>query len=294
MKMKKSFLVLVFLSMIAVSKAQIGINTDNVRGVFHIDGKGNNSSTGVPSASQLEDDAVFKLTGDKQLVLGLGGIPSDNAQLHLFSKTKGLLLNKVELNSSSDVSTVPAPQRGMIVYNTKGQNDVIEDFHYFNGVKWNVARSTKMSGTTHLNLRTNLTITSSTAAEANAATLRGAMLDFTLTKSIPIKESGPYVFCIRVYGVCNTASISNLPQLFYIYMVRKSDKKVLDSSTHFTTVNFNTSLSFTSFLGASLTEGEDVEFYLAYQGANNVTYSFSARAESDTYPNRMSLFYWKL
>ncbi|MCT2406051.1 hypothetical protein NZD88_00605 [Chryseobacterium antibioticum] len=74
--MKKNILLLfVFLAFFSTN-AQVGINTPNPRAVFHIDGAKDNPITGVPSASQQNNDFVVTSAGR----VGIGTI-NPTAQL---------------------------------------------------------------------------------------------------------------------------------------------------------------------------------------------------------------------
>lgn len=53
---------LFFISTTAI--AQVGINTPNPQGTFHVDGNKNNSQSGIPSAEQMTDDFVVTKTGN--------------------------------------------------------------------------------------------------------------------------------------------------------------------------------------------------------------------------------------
>jgi|GEM_PF-5763519 len=51
---------------------------------------------------------------------------------------KGIFIPRVELRSTLDFNIVPIPEAGLLVYNTKTQNDVrANNFYYFDGTKWN-------------------------------------------------------------------------------------------------------------------------------------------------------------
>lgn len=84
MKTKLTYLV-VFTFCLNYCLAQIGINTDNPQGLFHIDGAKNNPATGVPNATQLLDDFVV----DKDGNAAIGKMPSSShkfdikGQLHV-------------------------------------------------------------------------------------------------------------------------------------------------------------------------------------------------------------------
>lgn len=78
--MRKKFLLLMGIFSIGITLyAQVGINTSNPQGVFHIDAKANNST--VPTAAELLDDVIVDAEGK----LGIGMIPSptDNSKLQI-------------------------------------------------------------------------------------------------------------------------------------------------------------------------------------------------------------------
>ena len=68
--------------------------------------------------------------------------PNSSAALDLTSTNKGLLLNKVNLQSNVDVTTIPSPATGLIVYATGTHNagtttEILADHLYFySGTKW--------------------------------------------------------------------------------------------------------------------------------------------------------------
>ncbi|SFN66694.1 hypothetical protein SAMN05421594_3736 [Chryseobacterium oleae] len=53
-----------------ITFAQVGINTPNPQGTFHVDGGKNNSNSGIPSAAQVNDDFIVSKTGN----VGIGTI----------------------------------------------------------------------------------------------------------------------------------------------------------------------------------------------------------------------------
>lgn len=63
------------------------------------------------------------------------GHPS--AALNIYSNNKGVLLPRVTLTGSNDITTIPNPAKGLLVYNT-GDNDqfAISGFLYWNGTSW--------------------------------------------------------------------------------------------------------------------------------------------------------------
>ncbi len=75
--------------------------------------------------------------------VGIGTtLPDSSAALELKSTDKGLLLNKVDLKSNVDTTTIPNPATGLIVYATTTHNagtstEIIADrLYFYNGAKW--------------------------------------------------------------------------------------------------------------------------------------------------------------
>ncbi|MDR4953622.1 hypothetical protein REB14_15695 [Chryseobacterium sp. ES2] len=95
--------------------SQVGINTANPQGIFHIDGSKDNPATGVPTALQQANDFVVTPTGS----VGVGTVsPDASAVLDLASSKKGFLLPRLSLQNLTDGTTVPSPANGLVVYNT--------------------------------------------------------------------------------------------------------------------------------------------------------------------------------
>lgn len=61
------------------SYSQIGINTENPKYLLHIDGSGNNATSGTVSASQLLDDVIVDSKGN----VGLGAVPMASVKLEV-------------------------------------------------------------------------------------------------------------------------------------------------------------------------------------------------------------------
>ncbi|PJE41703.1 MAG: hypothetical protein CUR32_07650 [Flavobacterium sp.] len=103
--------------------------------------------------------------------------PDASAQLEVKSTSKGLLIPRVALQSTTDVTTIAAPATGLLVYNTAAHNDVLTGFYYWEGswkpllaaasggTAWalngNIAASGNFLGTTNfnpLNIKVNNTL----------------------------------------------------------------------------------------------------------------------------------------
>lgn len=78
---------------------QVGVDTSNPQGIFHVDGKKNNPSTGSPSASQALDDFVVKASGN----VGIGTTtPGSKIEINSgLANTSGLRLTQLNTSSPS-------------------------------------------------------------------------------------------------------------------------------------------------------------------------------------------------
>jgi len=71
--------------------------------------------------------------------IGIGAnvfTPDPSAMLEIQATDKGVLIPRISLNSTSDVTTISNPAVGLLIYNTAYQNDVKPGFYYWNGLKW--------------------------------------------------------------------------------------------------------------------------------------------------------------
>lgn len=70
--------------------------------------------------------------------VGVGtSTPNINSALELSSTSKGLLLPRISLTSTSSASPLSAHEKGMIIYNIAVVNDVVDGIYSNDGTKWN-------------------------------------------------------------------------------------------------------------------------------------------------------------
>ncbi|WP_336069157.1 hypothetical protein [Mesoflavibacter sp. CH_XMU1404-2] len=62
--------------------------------------------------------------------------PTSSSILDIVSTNKGVLLPRIFLNSTTDVSTISTPATGLLIYNTATISDVVPAFYYWNGMQW--------------------------------------------------------------------------------------------------------------------------------------------------------------
>lgn len=122
------------------SFGQVGVNTTNPKGVFHVDAEGNNNTTGAPTPAEQKDDFTILSNGS----IGVGTIsPDPSAILELnvnelaTGSKKGFLGPKVVLTNNTDITTIPNPAVGLLVYNLGTDPTFpVEGFLYWNGTEW--------------------------------------------------------------------------------------------------------------------------------------------------------------
>ncbi|WP_415328218.1 hypothetical protein [Chryseobacterium sp. MMS23-Vi53] len=98
--MKKNIIVACALVTFGVSFAQVGVNTTNPQGVFHVDGAKDNNATGSPTAAQQLNDLVVTSAGN----VGVGTtVPTAKMEINSgTANTSGLKLTN--LTSASPIS----------------------------------------------------------------------------------------------------------------------------------------------------------------------------------------------
>lgn len=103
--MKNNITLLLMLCLSVYIQAQVGINTKEPKGVFHIDASGNNNNASNPTAAQLSDDVVILRSGE----VGIGTIPTH--KLHIKSAPgKGL---RLETPGAEDGAVLTAGPDGL-------------------------------------------------------------------------------------------------------------------------------------------------------------------------------------
>jgi len=62
--------------------------------------------------------------------------PTESSILDISSNNKGVLLPRISLNSTSDVSTISTPATGLLIYNTSTTSNVEPGFYYWDNSQW--------------------------------------------------------------------------------------------------------------------------------------------------------------
>jgi hypothetical protein len=129
----KKIILPITLSISALTYSQIGINNTNPQAIFHVDGGKDNPNTGTPSAIQQRNDFVVTSTGR----VGIGITqPSTSSVLDINSVDKGVLMPRIALTSSTDITTITSPANGLMVYNTGTAGLSYAGYVYWNGSEW--------------------------------------------------------------------------------------------------------------------------------------------------------------
>ncbi len=117
--------------------AQVGVNTTNPQGMFHVDGQANNPVNSAPNATQTTDDVIITTTGQ----VGLGTVtPHPSAAIDFGETNRGVYLPRESLLSINDLSDNPV--EGLLVFNTYTSSigdatDVVANtYYFFNGTFW--------------------------------------------------------------------------------------------------------------------------------------------------------------
>lgn len=285
-----------------IIKAQVGINTNNMQGVFHIDALGNNTITGIPTVDQMTDDIVIAANVATGLNVSVGGKISSNssAQLALLDPNKALLMNRVALAGLRDITTIPNPPVGTIVYNTvisgTYPDNIVPGYYYFNGVvwyKWQYGRvDSELSQRDLLEDCYSLEVTGLNDVNSSE---QAALADFG---TIQISETGTYIFSFRLYGTPTLNSSGDTAPTFtrsinYLYMMKNGSEKVEEMEINVVSPvgGIASAYTHTATLQVLLTEDDTVTFRL---GHGLGWYGWKLIANPDVRANKTSLIYWKI
>ncbi|GAB4448726.1 MAG: hypothetical protein OHK0036_04580 [Bacteroidia bacterium] len=80
----------------------------------------------------------------QNIAINSTGMPPDNSALldvgngnaNTGGDTKGLLIPRVALTSSTDVTTIPSPAKSLLVWNTGSGGLTPAGFYYWDGTQW--------------------------------------------------------------------------------------------------------------------------------------------------------------
>ncbi len=205
--MKKcNFLIVVTLFLNTKAFAQVGINTVNPKGVFHVDGSKDNPDTRNPTAAQQANDFVVTASGS----VGIGtAIPNASAILDInvdglpSGSKKGFLGPKVALTSNTDRATIPSPATGLLVYNSGTGGLSYNGYIFWNGTEWRTFNNGSLAPGTVRNITCNgITLSPSTYT---------AGTPYTGTMNVPYTGGNGGIYSAQSIGPVNglTATLSS-------------------------------------------------------------------------------------
>lgn len=285
----------------SITNAQVGINTKNSQGVFHIDTRGNNPVSGTPTAAQMTDDIVVEKHSTAGINMSIGGKVGTNssAQLALLDPNKAILLNRVALTGLKDITTIPNPQTGTMVYNTATAgtypDNIVPGYYYFNGLVWYKWQYGQIdSELSSCDLLSNCVSVDVPSLGNAVSPMQSALADFG---TIKIKETGIYIFSLRLYGRATVNSSGSKAPPFtrsinYLYMMKNVSTKVaameINVPLHLGDV---VAYTHTVSLQAVLNANDVITFRLGnYAGS----YGWDLIANAGLRANKTSLIYWKI
>ncbi len=60
----------------------------------------------------------------------------NNTMLKLASNDQGILFPRIALQSTTDITTIPNPREGLVVFNINNENNLTYGFYFYDGAKW--------------------------------------------------------------------------------------------------------------------------------------------------------------
>lgn len=251
MKMKikiKIVLLIVGILPINLLQAQIGINTKDPKGIFHIDINGDTSTT-----NEQKDDFIVKDDGQTGVSSALGGTPVASASIALMDKNKALMPNRVALTDTRGTgdginNPIKNPVDGMVLYCTNSAgippNNVTPGLYVFNSEKnrWlRIVNNSYSLKTNIYNLSEELPLPQISSYSTNTFLSSSNLMKLTpvgesnTIESIEIGSESAYAIALNLGGsIPNaTASGSNTFSRMNVYVAvvlidGNNNKKILD------------------------------------------------------------------
>lgn len=281
-------------------QAQVGINTKNPQGIFNVDSKGNNPDTGVASSLEMLDDVVVDINSASGINVSVGGkVPvNSSAQLALLDPNKAILLNRVALTGLRDITTIPNPSEGMLVYNTSTAgsfpDNITPGYHYFDGAVW----YKWMYGKVGSELSQHDLLENCSSGPVVGLNDVNAPMSATLANfgTIQIKEKGVYIFSLRLYGISTPNSSGAYPTIFtrtvaYLYMMKNGSTKLDSMEINVPYSGGGSAHTATITLQTLLDKDDIVTFRFAHVATR---YGWQLISNAGLRANKTSLIYWKI
>jgi len=185
--------------------SQVGVNTSNPQGVFHVDGAKDNAATGVSTAAQQSNDFIVSTDGS----VGIGtNTPNSSAILDVnvdglpSGSKKAFLGPKVALDSYTDQMTISSPATGLLVYNLGTGGLTYNGYVFWNGAEWRTFNNGSLAPGTVGSITCNaVTLSPNTYTSG---------VSYTGTMNVPYTDGNGGVYPAQVIGPVNglTATLS--------------------------------------------------------------------------------------
>jgi len=128
----RNLLVILLLSSTSLSMAQVGIGTTTPEAGLDIETDGA-SGNAFRITDGTNTDVIVSQDGN----VGVGtATPDASAILDIKATDKGMLVSRVSLTGTTDVTTIATPATSLLVYNTATVSDVTPGYYYWNGTAW--------------------------------------------------------------------------------------------------------------------------------------------------------------
>lgn len=202
--MKKIIFLITIISF-AFVHSQVGINTTNPQGIFHVDGAKDNATNGIPTATQQANDFVVTSNGS----VGIGtNSPNSSAILDVnvdglsSGSKKGFLGPKAALSSQTDQVTIPFPATGLLVYNLGTGGLVYNGYVFWNGTEWRTFNNGSLAPGTIGSITCNAVTLSPSTYTAGTP--------YTGTMNVPYTGGNGGIYAAQTIGPVNglTATLS--------------------------------------------------------------------------------------
>lgn len=175
---------IISLAFAGFSYSQVGINTTNPLGIFHIDG--NKDNTTLPTPTEQANDFIVSPTGST----GIGTTTiNSSAKLQINAANQGVLITRVALQNPTDGVTILSPAKGLIVYNTNNSAQIEEGFYVNYGTPsvplWRTFQKLERS---QFVLENTYDVTSANPVDQNISggtTINNINLGMSITVTIP-------------------------------------------------------------------------------------------------------------
>jgi hypothetical protein len=179
--------------------------------------------------------------------------PHASAKLDVSATNKGFLPPRVTLSNNTDITTIPSPAEGLLVYNL-GSAGLQAGYYYWNGANWaTIATATSAgNGVTAMDM-----VKLYGETWSNAAGKIGNTNGYTFT--VPV--SGRYLFDFSSSGYLNQATMS------ITFKVRQGTTDL--GTDVFTNANNNVHVVFTGMVEVNLTAGVSYNVYVSSTGSRD-------------------------